>query len=772
MANTTTKGSSIAAHEIISQIKSEKILQRIIKATSLLFSYVDRDLHYQYVSPAYEELFQQPLENIQGRHIREIIGETAFRIAEEYMQKALAGETITYEKELPYQEREPRYMHIQYIPDISAEGEIHGLFIIGIDLTGTNKLSILAAIVESSADAILSQDLNHTIQSWNQGAERLLGYRSEEIIGQPITRLIPTRLHHDESRVLERIKHGEQITPYETVRLCKDGTEILVSVTVSPIRDRTGQLIGISRIVHDITKHISMAETLREKEEHLRMALLASRAGTYRWNIQTTNQIQWSEGLREVCGLEAGEGKGPSTLEDWLTLIHPDDRPAFLAALKRCLDSGAELDIEYRVIDSKGTTRWLADRGKVFLGAAKQPLYLMGTCVDITEHQHQQAQLRQQAELLKDADRRKDEFLATLAHELRNPLTPLTNSLQILKQIGHEPEALAKTLAIAERQLQYLVRLVDDLLDISRITRGKIRLHKEKITVDAVIQSALELSHPHMEIGDHTLHVEISEAQLPLYGDLTRLAQAVSNLLINAAKYTPSHGYIQLIAHRGESRTVVITVQDNGIGLSKEILPIIFDMFVQAENPGERIAGGLGIGLPLVKGLVELHGGQVEVTSPGLGQGSTFTVRLPLAVEIAVEEPPSQSLLTETLAEAPIHRILVVDDNVDVADSTAAVMKTLGHQIHVAYSGESALKAAREYRPDIVLLDLGMPGMNGYEVAKQLRQLPGQEGLRLIALTGWGQESDHQRTREAGFDNHLVKPVDLQTLIRVLNAKK
>ncbi|MGR6036416.1 MAG: sensor histidine kinase [Candidatus Nitrosoglobus sp.] len=652
MANTTTQGSSITIHEIISQIKSEKILQRIIETTSLLFSYVDRDLRYQYVSQAYEDWFQQPLENLQGKHIREVLGESAFRTAEEYLQRALAGETVTYEKEFLHQEGETRYLQVQYIPDIN-EGEVCGLFIIVIDLTRTNKLSTLAAIVESSTDAIFSQDLNYTIQSWNQSAERLFGYKAEEIIGQPITRLIPARLHYDEARVLGRIKNNEKITPYEAVRLRKDGTEILVSVTVSPIRDRTGHLIGISRIIHDITKHISMAETLREKEEQLRMALLASRAGTYRWNIQT-NQMQWSEGLREACGLKTGEGKIITTLEDWLAIIHHDDRPTFLAALEHCLESSPELDIEYRVIDSKGTIRWLADKGKVFLDAAKQPLYLMGACVDITERQHQQSQLRQQAELLRDADRRKDEFLATLAHELRNPLTPLTNSLQIIKQVGHEPEVLAKTVALAERQLQYLVRLVDDLLDISRITRGKIRLQKEKITVDAVIQDALELSRPQIEAGDHILHVEIPEAQLPLYGDLTRLAQAVSNLLINAAKYTPFHGHIQLTVRR-EGQTAVITVQDNGIGLSKEILPIIFDMFVQ-ENAGERI-GGLGVGLPLVKGLVELHGGQVKVASPGRGQGSTFTVWLPLAIEeVAAEKSLSsqnQNPLTEPFSSDP-----------------------------------------------------------------------------------------------------------------------
>jgi CheY-like chemotaxis protein len=329
---------------------------------------------------------------------------------------------------------------------------------------------------------------------------------------------------------------------------------------------------------------------------------------------------------------------------------------------------------------------------------------------------------------------------------------------------------LAKTIAIAERQLLYLVRLVDDLLDISRITRGKIHLYKERITVGTIIQSALELSHPYMEAGGHTLRVEISEAQLSLYGDLTRLAQIVSNLLINAAKYTPSHGHIQLTAYC-EGQTVVIAVQDNGIGISKEILPIIFDMFVQAESSRESTISGLGIGLPLVKGLVELHGGQVEAASPGLGHGSTFTVRLPLTTEKTAEKPP-QNPLTETSGKAPARRILVVDDNVDIADSTAAVLETLGHQARVAYNGESALKAAREYRPDVILLDLGMPRMNGYEVAKQLRQLPGQERLVLIALTGWGQEVDRQRTREAGFDSHLVKPVDLQTLIKALGIKK
>ncbi|ADE15085.1 PAS sensor protein [Nitrosococcus halophilus Nc 4] len=620
--------------------RSEEMLQRVTDAASVLISYLDRKLRFQYVSSGYEKRFQRPLEDIQGRYMWEILGKNAFAAVEEYVQRALKGEVVVYNKELPYDEIGPRYVHVQYIPDIT-DGHVLGFSAITIDLTESRKLSEraaqLSAIVESSTDAILSQDLNGIIQSWNQGAEHLFGYKAEEMIGQPIAPLIPSHRKKEEIQMRKRIKRGERVAPYETVRLHKDGSEVTISLTISPLQDSQGRLIGASKIARDIT-----------------------------------------------------------------------------------------------------------------------------------EYKHQQEQLRRQAELLTETDRRKDEFLATLAHELRNPLAPIANSLQILKQVGNNPEALEKAVSISERQLQHLVHLVEDLLDVSRITRGKIQLRKEPVTLDTIIKSALEISRSHIKAGEHTLCVEVPETQVLLQADLTRLAQAVSNLLINAAKYTPPGGHIKLTA-RCENQQVVIAVQDDGIGIAQELLPRIFDMFVQAERPGGYAPGGLGIGLPLVKGLVELHGGQAEAASPGLDQGCTFTIRLPLDSE-EITRTPLENQQTEAVEETPAHRILVVDDNVDAADSMAEVLRTLGHQVRTAYHGEAALEAVREYGPTVILLDLGMPGMNGYEVAKRLQQLPRGERPVLIALTGWGQEADRQRSREAGFDNHLVKPVELQTLIQVLGA--
>lgn len=430
--------------------------------------------------------------------------------------------------------------------------------------------------------------------------------------------------------------------------------------------------------------------------------------------------------------------------------------------------------IEDYIVQGEGTVRWIMGRGKMFRDRAGQARYMTGACVDITAHKQAELALREsemklqrQAQLLQKADRRKDEFLATLAHELRNPLATLAHSLQLLKLAGQSPETLAKGVSCAERQIHHLVRLVDDLLDVSRISRGKIQLRRAPVAVETVVQSALETSRSALEAAGHRLTVDLPESPLWLEGDLVRLGQAFSNLLINAAKYTPAGGHIRLAA-RQEAREAVITVQDNGIGIPEEMLPTIFEMFVQADPP-QGSAGGLGVGLPLVKGLVELHGGRVEAASAGPDQGSLFTVRLPL-VETDEGKQAPEDWSEESPEGRKGRRILIVDDNREVADSLAEVLRLLDHQVEIAYEGESALERAQVYRPEVVLLDLGLPGMDGWAVARRLRQQPEHARTLLIALTGWGQDADRKRAREAGFDHYLVKPIEFQTLIKLLKA--
>ncbi|MGH9767906.1 MAG: ATP-binding protein, partial [Blastocatellia bacterium] len=414
----------------------------------------------------------------------------------------------------------------------------------------------------------------------------------------------------------------------------------------------------------------------------------------------------------------------------------------------------------YRWFEAIGLPRFEGDR---FAG-------YVGCNVDV--HDREMAE-----ESLREADRRKDEFLAMLAHELRNPLAPIRNAVHILNRLDLSDERLEWSRGVIERQVEHLTRLVDDLLDVSRITQGKITLRKEKLDLMTVVGRALETSRPLIDARKHQLTVSLPSESVRLKGDLLRLAQVVSNLLNNAAKYTDEGGAIWLTAET-DGEEVMLRVKDNGMGIPAEELPHIFDLFIQAERSLDRAQGGLGIGLTLVRSIVELHGGRVEAFSDGPGQGSEFVARLPLLAH-APREALGASRVgrvgrdVKTTAPPVLskrRRVLVVDDNVDSAESLAVMLTLEGHEAMVAHDGPSAIELARAFQPQVALLDIGLPRMNGYEVARLLRKLPGGREMTLIALTGYGQVEDKQRSREAGFDHHLTKPVNYDTLMSLINS--
>ena len=375
---------------------------------------------------------------------------------------------------------------------------------------------------------------------------------------------------------------------------------------------------------------------------------------------------------------------------------------------------------------------------------------------------------------LKEADRHKDEFLAMLAHELRNPLAPIRNAVHLMKRKSLDDSQLQLSRDIIERQLIQLSRLVDDLLDVSRITRGKINLARRRVALSELVARAVETVAPTLESRSHVLEVVMPKRPFMIYGDPMRLTQALGNVLANAAKYTDNGGHITLRAQR-RRRDVEITIRDNGIGIIPEVLPCIFDLFTQLDRRTGRHQGGLGIGLALVRQLVEMHGGTVSATSEGPGQGSEFLIRLPLSIERAspgeAQSPEAGAPAAAQAAEpvrSPQRRILVADDNADARESLATLLSLNGHEVYKAEDGTDALERAERYRPDVALLDIGMPSANGYEVARHIRGQPWGRGMVLIALTGWGQESDRRRSHEAGFDSHLTKPVDPLVLDELL----
>ena len=445
----------------------------------------------------------------------------------------------------------------------------------------------------------------------------------------------------------------------------------------------------------------------------------------------------------------------------WWDRAPPDDRAAVVRAAADAATRRDGFRLEYRMRGRDGEYRRALCTAAPRLAADGHFLGHVGSIIDIAE--------RKEAEdALRDADRRRDEFLATLAHELRNPLAPISYGLHVMSLANTAPESVARVREMMERQVHQMVRLIDDLLDVSRISRGTIELRPEWLDLASVALDALETSRPLIQARAHRVEVRTPAEPVLVHGDATRLAQAVSNLLNNAAKYTPRGGHICLAVERDGDGSAVVSVTDDGVGIPTHMLSQVFDLFVQVDPSLEKAQGGLGIGLTIVRRLVELHGGTVEARSAGPGAGSQFVIRLAAAATPRHALPAPRGAGNAALART--RRILVVDDNRDSALALAMMLRMMGHEAHTAHDGHQALETAAAVRPHMVLLDLGMPGLSGYDTCRRMREQPWAKGAAIVALTGWGHEDDRRRSREAGFDEHLVKPVDLAALTKLFAA--
>ena len=535
-------------------------------------------------------------------------------------------------------------------------------------------------------------------------------------------------------------------------------TRTLCSIVLSALRSRRDQY----RIRDALLLREQQAAELLARDEKLRFALLAGGLGA--WDLDLgSRELDCSEACKAHFGRTAHEAFSYLDFEE---TIDPLDKQRVLAAIERSIETGCDYDVEYRVVWPSGDVRWVMVRGRAAYEGGK-PRRMLGVSLDITERKRMheallqsESELARQAEELRVAGRRKDEFLATLAHELRNPLAPIRTGLDLLL---HTPgtSAVAHTLGVMQRQVGHMVRLIDDLLDVSRITRGKLELKRAHVTLNSVLEAAVEASQPLIQSRRHTLRVSVPESDLSLDADLTRMAQVVGNLINNAANYTQPGGMIELSA-RQEDDHALIEVRDNGIGIPSERLDEVFEMFSQVNRTLERSQGGLGIGLALVRSLVEMHGGSVSASSPGPGLGSVFAVRLPLA---AAESESKRGLVRmRTARHRTRKRILVVDDNEDAADLLGMTLEQGGYEVKAAYAGAAALSLVEGWIPDIAILDIGLPNMDGYELARRMRQGSRGSPLALIALTGWGTQEDKRKATQAGFDLHLTKPVDAQVL--------
>ncbi|MCW8107748.1 PAS domain-containing protein [Alteromonas ponticola] len=619
---------------------------------------------------------------------------------------------------------------------------------------------LLRMFTDAVPGVVYAKDRAGRFMVANRGVAELLGLPPEEFLGRTDEDVLADSVQSaaimaTDRRIMDS-GVGEQV---EEEVMLSDGTPAIWLSNKAPWRDEDGNILGLIGSSVDITDRKRMENALRVSEQRFALAMDVAQFGTWVWDVQT-GDVRMDPRCRQIVG--AAPDDAVVTLDVLAQRIHSEDWPRVEAALQRALrpGSGGSYTEEFRWIHADGQVVWTMSRGQVlFEGDAPdaRPLSMIGTVLDITER-------RRMVESLEQADRRKDEFLAMLAHELRNPLAPIGTAASLLKIAPVDNEAQVREIGgVITRQVAHMTELVDDLLDVSRVTRGLVEFAREPVDIRAVLDAAVEQAQPLIAARGHALTTQFPDTALVI-GDRHRLVQVVANLLNNAAKYTPANGRLQMSV-QVQNGKVQLRVTDNGIGMDEALLPTVFDLFAQGKRAPDRSQGGLGIGLALVRSIVEQHGGSVAATSPGLNLGSTFTITLPLAAtdEVLVPAP------SVTTGASTALKILVVDDNQDAAELLAILLDALGHDAEIADNGTRALAIVRaEPRWDVFILDIGLPDMTGYELARQLKTAA--DCSTYIALTGYDQSSDRQKSRAAGFDHHLAKPADFDQLQQILNG--
>jgi len=668
---------------------------------------------------------------------------------------------------------EERLFDLLFQPIRDDAGRVTGIFFSAVDVTESARTTAalrvseerLLAATAGAGVGIWEIDLATGRGEWSEIASALVSlHRSDFTTTDWEEAVDPQDLPHLQAVWERALLHD---TPYEvefrTRARAPDGGPRWLLARGHVERNADGQPVRGCGVIFEVTERRraqdaarQAQEALQAAEESMQLAMTIGAVGTWDWDM-SHDRMHWSRSRFEVLGMEPTP-TGEASMEMWLNSIPNEDVPALQAEWKRALESHDVFRSEHRYRRIDGRKIWVSAAGRFFYGEDGEPVRFVGVFFDITRR-------KQAEEALRNADRRKDEFLATLAHELRNPMAPIRNGLAILRVPGLEEGTRDRMLELMDRQVQHMVRLVDDLLEVSRITRGKIELRREVVELRSVVRATLDALQPQFHAAEHEVRMDLPAQPVLIHADPTRIAQVVDNLLSNACKYTPDGGQVR-VALRVEGRQAVLEVEDNGTGIPPEMLDRVFELFTQVDRTLGRAKGGLGIGLALVQQLVRMHGGSVRAESAGIGSGARFTVRLPLMAAApalaAGSAPPGWT------SRAQPARVLVVDDNHDAADSLALLVESGGHEVRTAYDGPEALRLAPEFEPQWVLLDIGMPGMDGHEVARALRARPGGRQLKLVAVTGWGQAGDRRLTLASGFDAHLVKPVDPAALLQLL----
>lgn len=727
-------------------------LRNLMDNTRVATLFLDRELRIRRFTRPASWLFHV-LPSDEGRPLRDITS----RVVDPDLLEQARGVLESHEPvEAEVGTANGEWFLRRILPFRTKEETVEGVVVTYIDITALRRAAQdaarLAAVLHDSHDAVIVHDFDGRILSWNLGARRAYGYAEEEARRLTMADLAPAPDRATITAMDEQALQTGSSGPHATRRLTRDGRLLDVSVTVSALRDEDGRARAVVSTEHDITEQLRLASDARFRA-------MAD-------DIPTLLRIEDGDGralyLNRAWLEFTGEPEQDVLLaQGWLRYIHPEDLPDYLQRAGEARGVSRRFDVDLRLRRADGQYRWMRTTGVMRCDEDGRPIGYVSVAVDIQERK-----LAEQA--LAEANARKDEFLAMLAHELRNPLAPIRNAAAVIDSVLPAEPKIAWATGVITRQSQHLARLVDDLMDVARIVSGKIALTREPIEMSVLAGRARDTAQPAMDARRQRLTVAVPAEPLYVEGDLVRLTQVVGNLLNNASKYSGEGGTIALEIRASEAG-VEISVTDDGAGIAPDMLPRVFDLFVQEDKTLDRAEGGLGIGLTLVHRLVQLHGGSVEARSEGLGRGSQFLVRLPRL--FLPEQARGDPAHGGPAWPADTRRVLVVDDNVDSAQSTAMLLEIAGHEVRLAYDGSAALALAGEFRPDVIVLDIGLPGMNGYELARHLRGRQETAGALLIALTGYGNPENAARIKAAGFDHHVVKPASPEQLSALIDGQ-
>lgn len=687
------------------------------------------------------------------------------------IERAMAGEAIYRENLLLMVRRrgveEKAWFTFSYSPVHDEAGAVAGMYCavtetthqVLAQLNRLQEVDRLRHLFEQAPGLMaIYRGPDHVIELVNSAYRQLVGQR--DLVGRPVREALPEVEGQGFFELMDKVyRTGEAVTGREVpinLRRQPDGTlqQRFVDFLFQSVKDDTGRVAGIFVQGTDVTDSVIATLALRESEQRLRQ--LANTIPHLAWMADSDGWIHWyNDRWYEYTGttLEQMQGWG------WQSIHDPEKLPHMMEVWKTSIETGVPFETTFPLRGADGTYRTFFTRAAPLRDAAGRIIQWFGTNTDVTP-------LEQAHDDLRLANRRKDEFLAMLAHELRNPLAPINTAAELLSMNALDAERVRQTSGIIIRQVGHMTQLVDDLLDVSRVTRGLVTLHKETLDVSGVVAEAVEQVQSMVREKRQRLTVQIPDRPVFLAGDRTRLIQVVANILNNAAKYTPENGNIVLAVAVREPR-IEISVRDDGTGMTPALLPHVFDLFTHAERSPARSQGGLGLGLALVKSLVELHGGSVHAHSDGPNRGSTFSVVLPGIVH-APGRAEGKAGVAAPDARSNALNLMVVDDNPDITRTLSLLLQTIGHTVSVENTGQRAIERARQQAPQVLFLDIGLPDMDGYELARRLRSLPQTARSMLVAVTGYGQPRDRELAREAGFDHHLVKPVKLASILSLL----